>query len=140
MEIAHTVSKRSTCDRKHVGSVIARNGQILATGYNGSLSGEAHCDDVGHDLVKLADGKENCLRTIHSEVNCIAQAAKNGVSINGAILYCNTYPCWACYKLIASSGIILIIYDAEYRKDERVDDVSKRGGPELVSLAELLKK
>ena len=48
LNIAREVSSRSTCDRKFVGAVIVRDKSILATGYNGSVRGMAHCDDEGH--------------------------------------------------------------------------------------------
>ena len=66
MNIAREVSTRSTCDRKHVGAVIVRDKMILATGYNGSIRGLPHCDDVGHDM---EDG--HCVRTVHAEANAI---------------------------------------------------------------------
>src|SRR3989442_7693906 len=74
MNIARQVATRSTCDRKHGGAVIVRDKTILSTGYNGSIRGMPHCDDVGHDL----EGG-HCVATIHAEANAILQAAKNGV-------------------------------------------------------------
>ncbi len=47
MNIAHEVASRATCPRKHVGAVIVRDKRILSTGYNGSLRGLPHCDEVG---------------------------------------------------------------------------------------------
>ena len=49
MNIARQAATRSTCDRKHVGAVIVRDKTILSTGYNGSIRGMPHCDEVGHD-------------------------------------------------------------------------------------------
>ena len=74
MNIAKEVATRSTCNRKHVGAVIVRNKTILATGYNGSISGLGHCDQEGHDIVN-----GHCFRTIHAEANPIVQSARNGV-------------------------------------------------------------
>ena len=82
MNIAKEVSTRSTCDRKHVGAVIVRDKTILSTGYNGSIKGLQHCDEIGHEMV---DG--HCIRTTHAEANAIVQAAKNGVSINNSEIY-----------------------------------------------------
>ena len=79
MRIAVEVAGRSTCDRKHVGAVIVRERNILSTGYNGSIAGMPHCDDVGHMM-----DSSHCVATIHAEANAIIQAAKNGVMINGA--------------------------------------------------------
>ena len=87
MDIAVVVATRSTCPRKHVGAVIVRDKTILSTGYNGSVRGLPHCDEVGHMMV---DG--HCVRTIHAEVNAIIQAAKNGARIDGASIYVTASP------------------------------------------------
>lgn len=119
MKIANEVSTRATCDRKHVGAVLVLDHRIISTGYNGSIPGAAHCDDVGHDIYE-----GHCVRTVHAEANAIAQAARAGVRTIGAICYVNTYPCWQCYKLLALAGIRHIIYDKEYRPDPRVEEAS----------------
>ena len=79
MNIAREVGTRATCDRKHVGAVIVRDRIILSTGYNGSIRGLPHCNDVGH---MMEDG--HCVATLHAEANAIIQAARNGVGIDGA--------------------------------------------------------
>lgn len=137
MDIAHAASRRSTCDRKHVGAVVAQRGCVVATGYNGSLPGLPHCDEVGHDLVALADGSVNCVRTTHAEVNAVAQAAAHGVALQGTTLYTNTFPCWACAKTVLSAGVVRVIYDAPYRKDDRVIDACRALQVELVDFATL---
>jgi dCMP deaminase len=113
MSISATVSMRSTCDRKHVGSIIVRDRQILSTGYNGSPRGLSHCDDVGHMLVDMG-GRQSCVRTIHAEKNAIVQAARNGVRIEGAKLYTTAYPCPDCGRAIINAGIIEVIYGSKY--------------------------
>lgn len=123
IDITHAVATRATCDRKHVGAVIVIDRRIVATGYNGSIPGAPHCDDVGHDMLN-----GHCVRTVHAEANAIAQAAKHGVQLKGATLYCNTYPCWLCFRLIASAGIALVIYDDAYRVDERVETNAVHAG------------
>lgn len=120
MNIAQEVATRATCDRKHVGAVIVRDRTILATGYNGSVSGLDHCDDVGH----MMEGG-HCVRTIHAEANAIVQAAGNGVSIKGAAIYVTASPCWNCFKLIANAGIRRIAY-GEFYRDQRIFDVARR--------------
>jgi dCMP deaminase len=109
MKIANLVSTRATCDRKHVGAVIVRDNRVLTTGYNGAIPGLSHCDDVGHDLEE-----NHCVRVVHSECNAIIQAAKIGVSVDGATLYCNTVPCWNCFKTIVSAGIREVVWDSDY--------------------------
>jgi dCMP deaminase len=128
MNIAHQVATRATCDRKHVGAVIVRDRTILSTGYNGSIRGMAHCDEVGHDI----DGG-HCVATIHAEANAILQAAKNGVGTDGAELYTTASPCWTCFKLIANAGIRTIYY-GEFYRDQKSLKVAKQIGISLVDL------
>ena len=117
MDIAKLVATRSTCDRKHVGAVIVRDRVILTTGYNGSIAGAPHCDDVGHLMI---DG--HCTRTVHAEMNAIAQAAKNGITIDGADLYVTARPCWNCFRVIANAGIENVHYAEEYIPDDNIND------------------
>ena len=128
MNIANEVATRSTCDRKHVGAVIVRDKTILSTGYNGSIKGLPHCDEVGHGMV---DG--HCVRTTHAEANAIVQDAKNGVKINLAEIYVTASPCYNCFKLIANAGIKSIYFDEFYR-DERIIKRSEEAGIQLIDI------
>ncbi|NJN64580.1 MAG: deaminase [Acidobacteria bacterium] len=128
MGIAKQVATRSTCDRKHVGAVIVREKTILSTGYNGSVRGLAHCDDVGH---LMENG--HCVRTVHAEANAIAQAAWNGVSVRGAEIYVTASPCFNCFKLIVNAGIVKIFY-GEFYRDTRIHDFAEELGIPLVDL------
>lgn len=129
MQIAAVVSSRATCDRKHVGALLVRDRIILSTGYNGSIRGMPHCDEVGH---MLESG--HCVATIHAEANAILQAAKNGVRIEGADIYTTASPCWPCFKLIANAGIRRIAY-GEFYRDDRIFEVARRIGVTLVDLS-----
>ncbi len=129
MNIAREAAKRSTCDRKHVGAVIVRDKTILSTGYNGSIRGMPHCDDVGHLMEN-----DHCVATVHAEANAIIQAAKNGVRIDGAELYTTASPCWNCFRLLANAGISKVYYGDFYR-DERSIEVAGQLGIELVDLS-----
>ena len=128
MNIAKQVATRSTCERKYVGSVIVRDKTILATGYNGSIRGMPHCDEVGHMMEN-----NHCVATIHAEANAILQAAKNGVRIEGAEIYITDSPCWHCFKMMANAGIKKIYY-GEFYRDERIFETAKKLGIELVHL------
>lgn len=129
MGIAHQAASRSTCSRKHVGAVIVRDRTVLSTGYNGSIRGLPHCEDVG---CMMED--EHCVATVHAEANAIIQAAKNGVSLEGGELYTTASPCWGCFKLIANTGIRRI-YFGEFYRDERSREVAAQIGIELIDLA-----
>lgn len=130
MEIARQVATRATCDRKHVGAVLVRDRIILSTGYNGSIRGMPHCDEVGH---LMENG--HCVATVHAEANAVLQAARTGVRIEGSSLYTTASPCWPCFKLVANAGIVRIVY-GEFYRDPRIFDVAARLDIELVSLAE----
>jgi dCMP deaminase len=121
--IAGQVASRGTCDRRRVGAVFVRDRMILATGYNGSIRGVPHCDDLGHDML---DG--HCVRTVHAEVNALAQAARNGTRLDGAELYCTDTPCWGCFKTVVNAGVRSIYASAVYRTDERVLAVLREFG------------
>ncbi len=128
MRIAVEAATRATCDRKHVGAVIVRDKTILSTGYNGSVRGMPHCDDVGH---MMEEG--HCVATVHAEANAILQAAKHGIMINGADIYVTASPCWNCFKLIANSGIKRIFF-LEFYRDERIYEVAQAAGIELLQI------
>jgi dCMP deaminase len=130
MDIAKQVATRATCDRKHVGAVIVRGRTILSTGYNGSIRGLPHCDDVGH---MMENG--HCVATVHAEANAIIQAATNGVSIDGATIYTTASPCWPCFKLIANAGLVRIVF-GEFYRDPRIFEYAGRLKLELVGLGE----
>ncbi len=130
MQIAEVVATRATCDRKHVGAVIVRDKQVLSTGYNGSVRGLPHCDDVGH---MMEDG--HCVRVVHAEANAVAQAARNGVAIDKATCYTTASPCWPCFKLLANSGIVRIVF-GEFYRDERSLEAAEAAGISMVMLGE----
>lgn len=129
LRIAEQVATRATCDRKHVGAVIvSATRNILSTGYNGSIPGTPHCDEVGHMMqFDHERGMESCVRTVHAEANAIAQAAKHGTSVEGGTIYTTASPCWPCFKLIASAGIGRIVFGELYR-DVRIFDLAKAAG------------
>ncbi len=129
MSIARVVASRSTCDRKRVGAVLVKDRIILSTGYNGSIRGMPHCDDVGH---MMQDG--HCIATIHAEANAIIQAARNGIAIDGATLYTTASPCWNCFKMILNAGICRIVFD-EFYGEQRLMQVARSLGVEMVDLA-----
>jgi len=116
MSTAKAWSHRATCDRAHVGCVLARGNRVLTTGYNGSAPDHPHCDDVGHDIV---DG--HCIRTIHAEENAIICAAKHGLSTEGAICYTTLHPCIRCVQRLSASGIKVVIYRDEYKSMSKDD-------------------
>jgi len=113
MDIARLVASRSTCLRRQVGAVLVKDKNILATGYNGTPTGIAHCGTRGclREKHKVPSGQhhELCLG-LHAEQNAIIQAAKHGTNITDSILYCTNAPCVICAKMLINSGITEIVY------------------------------
>ncbi|MDR1792719.1 MAG: cytidine/deoxycytidylate deaminase family protein [Bacteroidales bacterium] len=129
MEIADTVAKRATCDRGRSGCVIARDRQLLVTGYVGSPIGLPHCDDAGHQMKRTVheDGSvtNHCVRTVHAEQNAICQAAKLGISLEGSTLYCRMTPCRTCAMMIINCGIKRVVCQKKYHAGEESEEMFK---------------
>ena len=138
--IMEAVSRRSTCNRGMVGAVLVRRNHILATGYAGAPVGLAHCDQVGHLMRSVTDhrGKttEHCVRTTHAEANAIVQAAKVGVSTEGATLYCRMEPCLGCTNLILNCGIVRIVCQNKYQAAQDSRHMLESAKIELVVLGD----
>lgn len=132
MEVMEAISKRATCDRGRSGCVIVKNKQILVTGYVGSPMGLPHCDEIGHQMKKMVneDGtmSEHCVRTVHAEQNAICQAAKLGVSIDGATVYCRMTPCRTCAMLIINCGITRVVCERKYHAGAESEEMFKKVG------------
>ncbi|MCL2798281.1 MAG: dCMP deaminase family protein [Firmicutes bacterium] len=123
MDVAKLVSGWSSCIRegRQVGCVIAKNKRIITTGYNGASSGIENCAERGACMrtemgIQSGTRHEMCYAA-HAEQNAIVQAARLGVSVDGATLYCTHQPCAICSKLIINSGISRIVYEHPYPDD-----------------------
>jgi dCMP deaminase len=120
--LAKLAATRSTCLAFPVGAVIVKNKQVVATGYNGSPSGSAHCTTQGYCYPGLSScdaSKTLPSRAVHAEANAIAQAAKHGISTEGASIYVTLEPCLSCLKLIISAGIKEIFYETPFNGGEK---------------------
>jgi len=117
IDITRLVATRSTCLRRGVGALLVKNRNILTTGYNGAPSGINHCGASGcirqQKNVPSGERHELC-RGLHAEQNAIIQAAKHGVNIDGATLYCTTMPCVICTKMLINAGIQRVVFDEGY--------------------------
>lgn len=135
MEVSRAIAKRATCDRGRSGCVIARNKQILVTGYVGSPIGLPHCDEVGHLFKKVTheDGTttNHCMRTVHAEQNAICQAARLGISLQGSTLYCKMTPCRTCAMLIINCGINRVVCEYKYHAANESETMFKEANIEL---------
>ncbi|QAU03878.1 dCMP deaminase [Acinetobacter phage Henu6] len=140
MQIAYLVSQESKCVSWKVGAVIAKNGRIISTGYNGSPAGGVNCCDHAEQEGWTVNRynpvpphtnqtalKRGCrelhsawskANEIHAELNAILYAAKNGTAIEGATMYVTLSPCPDCAKAIANSGIKQLVYSESYDRNQ----------------------
>lgn len=149
MAHAKVAAMRATCSRAQVGVVIAREGRILSTGYNGAPSKMPHCDHTcdckregytlpGEKLPHVDDDEmqcnslKPCLISVHAEANAIAYAARHGMALEGAHLFSTWAPCNSCSQLIINAGITRVVFENNYR-DPRGLDLLAAAGIALVS-------
>lgn len=134
MDTAALWASRSTCDRLKVGAVVARDGRILVTGYNGTPAGLSHCDHTctcaqyhftvtrtppGAGQVEVHRGGcpagQPCTTATHAEENAITYAARHGLALEGTQLYCTHMPCPTCARMIINAGLSSVMFHYPYR-------------------------
>lgn len=120
MELTRLVGSWSSCFQpgRHVGAIIVRDKRVMTTGYNGAPSGIQNCMEKGECLrrkLNIPSGtKQEICYAVHAEQNAIIQAAKYGINVNGATLYCTHQPCVICAKMIINAGIARVVYAEGY--------------------------
>ncbi|MFP4498074.1 MAG: deoxycytidylate deaminase [Vulcanimicrobiota bacterium] len=126
MFIAKVVACRSTCLSRPVGGILVLNRQILVTGYNGSMPGDLHCLDEGTCYKRTrqnhANDKYDYCRASHAEANMLAQAARQGIRVEGATLYTTLMPCYTCTKKLAVAGIKEVVFEHVYESSDSERD------------------
>lgn len=118
IDLATVISQRSTCSRLHVGAIAVRSGQLLAAGYNGAPAGMPHC---------VHTDEQPCTRAVHAEVNCIASAARYGVSLTGAEVYVTHSPCVSCAGLLINAGISKVTFYIPFRDEAGINLLEEAG-------------
>lgn len=145
MQTARIMAQRSTCSRGSVGALLAVQGRILTTGYNGTPAGMAHCDHTCHCTASKTTSKfippallqwgheqacpavNGCKLAVHAEANAVAYAARHGVSVEGCEAFITMSPCVACAQLIINAGVVRVVYDVMYRVPDGVNLLSLAG-------------
>ena len=109
LKLAMLASERATCPRMHCGCVLVKNKNVIASGYNGSIPGDEHCEDVGCLLID-----NHCVRTVHAEMNALVQAAKRGHAVEGATAYVTNMPCTTCAKALITAGVKRVVVFSDF--------------------------
>ena len=143
MELTEHIATWSSCLRRQVGAVIVKDKRIMTTGYNGAPVGVKTCVEKGFCLrnqmnVQSGTHAEICYAA-HAEQNAIIQAAKEGISLKGCVLYCTHQPCVVCAKMIINAGIKEVIYKEGYPVDFSLA-ISKGAGVKLTKYEDLEKE
>ena len=136
MNLTPYIATRSTCIRRQVGALIVKDKQIVSTGYNGAPRGVRHCYETGclrQELGIPSGERHELCRSIHAEANALMQAARNGVSTNGAYIYCTDEPCSLCMKMMINAGIRRIFYTHAY-PDKLSKSLAKETGIEVIQM------
>jgi len=124
--------------------VIVKDKRIMTTGYVGAPAGLPHCDEVGHDMRKIFDNNGNvtqhCVRTLHAEQNAIIQAARFGIPLEGATLFCKMTPCRTCAMMIINAGIKRVVCDKRYHDDVDTREMFKQACVELAIINDEVEK
>ena len=109
LKLAMLASERATCPRMHCGCVLVKAKNVIATGYNGSIPGDEHCDEAGCMMVD-----NHCVRTVHAEMNALIQAARRGHAVDGASAYITNMPCTTCAKSLITAGVKRVVIFSDY--------------------------
>jgi dCMP deaminase len=128
MQIAWDISRRSTCFRRAIGSVIVNaEREIVSTGYNGNPRGQKHCSETGciREEQNIPSGERSEVCTaVHAEQNALIQAGRGS---RGSTLYSTVMPCNTCAKMIVNAGIRRVVYTDEYPERMGISLLSELG-------------
>ena len=154
--MAQLVEDQSTCCRLHVGAVLVKDSRVISMGFNGTASGQTHCEDHFRSVYEneyksqfptlqefMASrtfydlhGKFSIDNELHAEQNAIAFAAKNGISTHGGTIYVTWSPCVHCAKVIVSAGIKKVFFKNLYDRSQEGIYFLQRNGIECRQLTE----
>ncbi|MFZ2323800.1 MAG: cytidine/deoxycytidylate deaminase family protein [Ignavibacteriaceae bacterium] len=128
LKLAMLASERATCPRMHCGCVLVKDRFVLATGYNGSLPGQPHCEDEGCLIVD-----NHCVRTNHAEMNALVQAARHGINVVDATAYITNMSCTTCAKTLIAAGIKRVVVFSDFH-DTLATQFYSDAGVEIVKM------
>jgi dCMP deaminase len=130
LNIAYELATASKCVSRQTGSVIVKWGRIVSTGYNGTPAWYENCRDHFNGEYTKDHHDWSYKYEIHAEMNAIVWAAREGISIQGATIYCTYEPCFDCTRAIIAAGLKRIVFREKYKHHEgtEVSDFVKANG------------
>lgn len=145
MGTADLMAKRSRCVKAAVGAVVVTpENRVVSTGYNGPPAGlqmfkNAMCDDICPRSIASARGEPvsgdytDCVAT-HAEPNALLHG--DHTLYKGATIYVSSATCYGCAKLVANSGVKLLVHrvrpEEMFRKPERTEEFLERCGVKTI--------
>ena len=121
LKIAELISQQSYCTKRHVGAIIVKDGAIVSTGYNGTISGFENVCEYRNEAGELKTKPD----VLHAEANAITKVACSTISTEGSTIYVTCSPCIECAKLIIQSKITRVIYHTMFSKPEGLELLKK---------------
>lgn len=135
MKLAEDIAQTSTCRRNKVGCVMVRDGQVLVSGVNGQVVGATTCQDLGgciREKHQIPSGTQpGVCYAVCAETRCVCEAARDGIALKGATVYCTHKPCLICMKNLAVIGVDKVYYKYGY-PDVNSDTVATAAGVEVI--------
>lgn len=125
MNMCRELAKRSTCWKKQTAAIITKDNRIISEGYNGTLSGDLHCAEVGpRDRLEHRAWSEK--NEIHGEINAILIGQERGLPEHST-MYTLLSPCIKCAQVICSVGIKRVVYSEEYKSSDGLTFLKEHG-------------
>ncbi len=120
--------------------MIVKDGQVISTGFVDAPLGSQSCDEIGHQMRTITkesgETTQHCMRNCCAELNAIANASRQGVSLEGATLYTKMTPCYVrhCAHLIVNCGIKKVVCEKRFHDAELSEEMFQKAGIELLYL------
>lgn len=116
-DLVFRFAAQSRCKSRQVGAIVVKDGFLISEGWNSAPAGSS-TDECPRPKCKGDEQPSGVamdqILCAHAEANAISGCARRGISTAGATLYCTTFPCAECAKLIVGAGILEVVYDVPY--------------------------
>lgn len=128
MQTALLHASLSKATRAKVGSCLVTKQGVCLTGYNGTPSGMDNTCEIFEHINFTGETKSHTKpEVLHSELNCLMKAAREGISVVGGTIYITLSPCIQCSAMLIQAGIKRVVYLEQYRCTNGLDLLRKAG-------------